>query len=102
MDAESYGAAVDAHRWANGTAECFEMFGRDSSDSEGAEFYDIGTDHEAEKFANECYRCNGLGVGAACGASNCASKLDSIDEDTATGSASSSSTPFRCSKVSRF
>ena len=47
MDAERYGAAVDAHRWANGTAECFEIFGNDSSDSEGAVFFDIATDDEA-------------------------------------------------------
>ena len=38
MDAEEFGAGVDAHRWANGTAECFEMFGKDSSDDDGADF----------------------------------------------------------------
>ena len=59
MDTERYGAAVDAHRWANGTAESFEIVGRDSSEDEGADFYDIGTDEDAEEFANECYRCNG-------------------------------------------
>ena len=38
MDAEEFGAGVDAHRWANGTAECFEIVGKDSSDDEGADF----------------------------------------------------------------
>ena len=62
MDAEQFGVGVDAHRWANGTAECFEIFGKDSSDEEGADLFDNGTDDEAEDFANSCFECNGGGT----------------------------------------